>query len=101
MTFLFLKKSNSKEPISLIKKDEIIKNDLAKTYNNLLAVQVEKLDIENLPDNESNLPNVDDLILKAIAKYENHPSISRNKKLNISFEFLDKSKISKGINKLD
>ena len=101
MTFLFLKKSNSKEPISLINKDEIIKNDLAKTYNNLLAVQVEKLDIENLPDNESNLPNVDDLRLKAIAKYENHPSILRNKKLNISFEFLDKSKISKGINKLD
>ena len=79
MTFLFLKKSNSKEPISLINKDEIIKNDLAKTYNNLLAVQVEKLDIENLPDNESNLPNVDDLILKAIAKYENHPSISETK----------------------
>ena len=101
MIFLFLEKSNSKEPISLINKDEIIKYDLAKTFNNFLAVQVEKLDIEILPDNESNLPNVDDLILKAIAKYENHPSISRNKKMDISFELLYKSKISKGIKKLD
>ena len=42
-----------------------------------------------------------------MAKYENHPSISRiknyikEKHLNFSFEFVDKPNISKEINKLD
>ena len=40
---------------------------------------VKKLDLEHVPDDESNLPNVEDPILKAIAKYENHPSIVRIK----------------------
>ena len=66
---------------------------------------VKKLGIENAPNNESNLHNVDDPILKAIAKYENHPSISRiknyMKEKDISFELVDKPKISKEINKLD
>ena len=47
------------------------------------------------------------LRLKAIPKYENHPSILRiknymkEKDLYFSFEFIDKPKISKEINKLD
>ena len=52
---LFLEKSYSKESISLINKDGYV------------------------PDDESNLPNVEDPILKAIAKYENHPNILRIK----------------------
>ena len=50
---------------------------------------------------------MDDPILKAIAKYENHPSIFRiknyikEKDLNFLFKFVDKPKISKEINKLD
>ena len=54
-----------------------------------------------------NLPNVEDPILKAITKYENHPCIIRiknymkEKDLRFSFEFVDKQKISKEINKLD
>ena len=55
----------------------------------------------------SNLSNIDNPILKAIAKYENHPNILRiknymkEKDLNFSFEFVNKPKISKEINKLD
>ena len=55
------------------------------------------------PDDKSDLPNVDYPILKAIAKYENHPSILRiknymkEKDLNFSFEFVDEAKISKEI----
>ena len=45
-------------------------------------------------------------VLRAIAKYENHPTIlkiknyMKEKYLYFSFEFVDKPKISKGINKL-
>ena len=68
---------------------------------------VNKLGIEHVPDDESNLSYIDDTILKAIAKYENRPSILRiknymkEKDLNFSFEFVHKPKISKEINKLD
>ena len=77
------------------------------TFNNFFSNIVNKLGIEHVPDDESNLSNIDDPILKAIAKYENHPSILRiknymkKKDLNFSFEFVDKPKISKEINKLD
>ena len=102
-------KSSSKESISLINKDGVItKNeDLAKTFNVFFSCIVKKLDIEHVPDDESNLPNVEDPILKAIAKYENHPSILRiknymkEKDLYFSFEFVVKPNISKEINKLD
>ena len=46
-------------------------------------------------------------VLRAIAKYENHTSIlkiknyMKEKYLYFSFEFVDKPKISKGTNKLD
>ena len=54
-----------------------------------------------MPDDELNLPNIDDPILKAMTKHENHPSILRIKNhmklrdLNFSFEFVDKPKTSK------
>ena len=109
MNPLFSEKSHSKESISLIKKDGLMtKNeDLAKTFNNFFSYIVKKLAIEHVPDDESNLPNIDDPILKAIAKYENHPSLLRiknymkEKDLNFSFEFVDKLKLSKEIDKLD
>ena len=49
---------------------------------------------------------MDNPVLRAITKYENHPSIlkiknyMKEKYLYFSFEFVDKPKISKGINKL-
>ena len=106
---LFSEKSYSKESISLINKDCLIteNKDLAKTFNNFFSNIVNKLGIEDVPDDESNLPNIDDPISKAIAKYENHLSILRiknymkEKDLNFYFEFVDKPKISKKINKLD
>ena len=64
--------------------------------------------MEHVPDDESNLPNIHDPILKAIAKCGNHTSILRIKNymkekedLYFSFEFVGKPKISKEINKLD
>ena len=89
--------------VPLITKNE----DLAKTFNIFFSSIVKKLDIEHVPDDESNLLNVEDPIFKAIAKYENHPSILRiknymkEKDLYFSFEFVDKPKISKEIDKLD
>ena len=95
--------------ISLINKDGLItKNeDLAKTFNNFFNNIVNKLGIEDVPDDEPNLSKIDDPISKAIAKYENHPSILRiknymkEKDLNFSFEFVNKPNISKEINKSD
>ena len=106
---LFSEKSYSKESISLINKDGLItKNeDLAKTFNIFFSSIIKKLGIKHVPGDESNLPNVEDPILKAIAKYENHPSILRiknymkEKDLHFSFEFVDKPKTCKEINKLD
>ena len=57
-----------------------------------------------MPDDESNVHNIDYPILKAIEKNENHPSILRiknytkEKDLNFSSEFVYKPKISKEIN---
>ena len=78
---LFSEKSYSKESISLINKNgSITKNeDLAKTFNNVFSNIVNKLGIERVPDDELNLFNIDDPILKAFAKYENHPSSLRIK----------------------
>ena len=77
MNPLFSEKSYSKESISLINKDDLIteNEDLAKTFSNCFSNIVNKLGIEDVPDDESNLSNIDDTILKVIVKYENHPSI--------------------------
>ena len=86
---LFSEKSYSKESISLINKDGLI------TEN------------EDVPADESNLSNIDDPISKAIAKYDNHPSIliiknyMKEKDLNFYFEFVNKPNISKEINQLN
>ena len=100
---LFSEKSYSKESISLINKDSLIteNEDLAKIFNKFFSNIVNKLGMEDVPADESNLSNIDDPISKAIAKYENHPSILRiknymkEKDFNFSFEFVDNPKISK------
>ena len=97
---LFSEKSYSKESISLINKDGLItKNeDLAKTFNIFFSSIVKNLDTEHVLDDEPNLPNEEDPILKAIAKYENHSIILRiknymkEKDLYFSFESLIKQK---------
>ena len=73
------KKFYSKESISLINKDGLLTKyeDLAKTFEFFFSIIFKKLGIEHVPDDQSNLPNVDEQILKAIAKYENHPNILR------------------------
>ena len=95
---LFSKKYYSKESISLINKDSLItKNeDLAKTCDNILSNIVNKLGIEHVPGDDSNLPHIGYPILKATAKYQSHPSIlsiknyMKEKDLNFSFEFFHK-----------
>ena len=81
MNPLFSEKFYSKESISLINKDSLIKKkwrpskDIQYFFSNI----ANKLGIEHIPDDESNLSNIDDPILKAIEKYENPPSILRIK----------------------
>ena len=71
------------------------------TFNNSFSIILKRIGIENVPDDELNLPSVDAPISKAIAKYENNPSISRiksymkDKGSYISFEFVNKTKILK------
>ena len=81
MNPFFSEKSYSKESISLINKDGLIteNEDLAKTFNIFFSNIVNNLGIEDIPDDESNLSNIDDPVLKVIAKYENHPGILREK----------------------
>ena len=66
----FSEKSYSKESISLINKDGLItKNeDLAKKFNNFFSNIVNKLGIEDVPDDESNLSNLDDPNIKNYCK---------------------------------
>ena len=98
----------SEESISLINIDRITKNeDLAKTLTNFLVI-CKKLGIKNVFDKEANLTNIEDPILKAFTKYKNHSSILRIKsymkeKLNLtfSFDFVNKTKISKETDKLE
>ena len=63
----------SKESISLINEDGLMtKNeDLAKSLNNFFSSIVKQPGIEQVPDDESNLPSVDKPILKVLVKYEN------------------------------
>ena len=104
---LFSEKSYAKESISFINDDGLIRKseDLAKTFNNFFSSIVKKLGIERVLDDESNLPKVDDPILKAIAKYENYPTILRikdymkEKDLYFPSEFVNKLKSSKKKNK--
>ena len=103
---LFSEKSYSKESISLINNDGLIteNEDLAKTFNNFFSNIVNKLGIEDVLADESNLSNIDDPISKAIAKYESVLRIKnymKEKDLNFSFEFVDKPKIYKEINQLN
>ena len=49
------------------------------SFNNSFSSIVKAIVIENLQDDKSNLLSVDDPTFKAIAKCENHPSISRIK----------------------
>ena len=79
VSFIF-RKVLLKRSISLINKDGLIteNEDLAKTFNIFFSIIVNKLGIEHVPD-IPNLSNIDNPILKAIAKYENHRSILRIK----------------------
>ena len=105
---LFSEKSYAKEFISFINDDGLIRKseDLAKTFNNFFSSIVKKLGIERVLDGESNLPKVDDPILKAIAKYENYPTILRikdymkEKDLYFPSEFVNELKSSKKKKKL-
>ena len=113
---LFSEKSYSKESIFLINKDSLItkSEDLAKTFDKFFSNVVKKLGIEQASDDEPNLPNVDNPGSRANAKYKHHPSILRIKNylkekvlyffflfVCFCFEFVDKPKISKEINKLN
>ena len=103
----FLRERTKESKFAYNKQRNISVRLLRKSERDYFENIVKKLGKEDVPDNESNLSHLDDPILKAIAKYENHPSILRIKNfmkendLNFYFEFVDKPKNFKEINKLD
>ena len=100
----FLRERTKESKFAYNKQRNISVRLLRKSERDYFENIVKKLGKEDVPDNESNLSHLDDPILKAIAKYENHPSILRIKNfmkendLNFYFEFVDKPKNFKEIN---
>ena len=63
--------------------------EVAKERNNFVANTVKNLNISNYEYRDSLAENIDDLTLKAIAKWRNHPSI-----LTITSEYTNTEKFS-------
>ena len=92
---LFAEKSHSKESIHRTNKDEIIRKKWRPSKKIIIFSSiVKKLGIENITEDELNLPNADDPKPKTIPKYKNY-----FKKTYFFLEFVDKPKILKKINK--
>ena len=71
------KKIKSKEKITLIENDEIIKTEqgTAKVLNAFFSNIIQKLDIQQYNVDDPICGNINDPLLKAIGRYRNHPSI--------------------------
>ena len=72
--------------------DQIISENeqTSQSFNNLFADAIINLNIPQYEDPTSNTIDIDDLLLRAIEKYKNHPSIKFIKtysKNNVSFRF--------------
>ena len=84
-------KSLAKDRINLIEMGEYIKNEL-KTVNVLaefFSNIVTKLEMSQYPNYDPQIDNIEDLTLRAILKYKDHPSVFaiKNKCNNDVFKF--------------
>ena len=102
-------KGPSTQIITLIEKEEIISDDdkVANIFNTFFTNTVKNLDLTISDTILVICSNVDDSVLKAIKRYENHPSILNIKK-NIgddnpgfSFSHVEKAEIRKEIRNLN
>ena len=102
------KKTKSNERITLIENDENIKTEkgTAKVLNAFYSNIVQNLDIQQYNVDDPICENMNDPLLKAIARYQNHPSIVAikkfcNSKSHFSFKNVQKEVILKELNNLN
>ena len=102
------KKIKYNERITLIENDEIIKTGkgTAKDLNAFFSNIVQNLDIHQYNMDDSICENINDLFLKGIVRYRNHPSIVTikkfcNSKSHFSFKNVQKEEILKELNNLN
>ena len=94
--------------ITLVENDEIITDDLkvAEIFNNFFSEIVPNLNITTNEDILTDTSYIDDPVLKAIKKYENHPSLKMIKKKiehseTFTFQKANRADIEKNIRNLD
>ena len=106
---LFSEKAFRKETIIRKDSNRTITNNhkLAETFNTIFGEITQNLKIDrNLAEITENL-NISDPVLKAIKKYEKHPSIikikekMKNKNMSFSFSFVTKETILNELGKLN
>ena len=100
--FFLSKKIHLPERINLTEEESnsLLTNyeEVAKVLNNFFANAVKNLSIPNYENCGSLTENIDDLTLKAIAKWRNHPSIlaiasEYKNRANFSFNFVSKEDV--------
>ena len=101
-------KCPSNENVILVEEHEIISKDseVAEVMNTFFSNIVSNLNIPEYQMNDPVLDNINDPVLKAIAKYKNHPSIKAIEKIPkpdnlFNFSNVDKEEVFKEIIRLD
>ena len=96
-----------REKINLEENDDIISNEkeVSEILNNFFSTIVTKLDIPSY-DYDKSLDSMNDPVLRAVSKYQNHPSIKvikENCKQKNSFSFIriERDEVLKEIRRLD
>ena len=101
-------KCPSNEKVILVEEDEIISKDseVAEVLNTFFSNKVSNLNIPEYQMNDPISDNINDPVLKAIAKYKNHSSIKAIEKIPkpdnlFNFSNVDKEEVFKEIISLD
>ena len=96
------------DKITLLENDEIITDDLkiAETFNNFFSETVPNLNITTNSEILTDTSLIDDPVLKAIKKYEKHPSIKMIKEKmeqskTFTFKKPNRAEIEKNVRNLD
>ena len=77
-------KTPSDEKITLIEKDKIIKTDpkTANILNNFFPTIISNLNIPEHPVSDLSSNDINDLVLKSISKFKDHPSVKAIEKIS-------------------
>ena len=104
----FSDKSAKLETITLVENGNVISNDkdIAEKFNHFYGNILETLNIEPYNEGSHNVDHIQGPVLKAILKYQNHPSIIKIKQnilqtKTFSFQKISKEEIEKQILSLD